>query len=72
MTPISADQLRALLHQKVEALGSVRTAARILGVSETAIRAVIFSGADPGDKLARAMGYKRAVQFELLRKRESA
>jgi len=72
MTPISADQLRALLHQKVNALGSVRTAARILGVSETAIRSVIFSGSDPGDKLARALGYKRVDQFELLRKRESA
>jgi transposase len=68
MTPLSMDDLREVLRAKVEALGSVRAAARKLGVSESAIRAVINSGVDPGDKIIRALGYVRAQPQFLPRK----
>jgi hypothetical protein len=72
MTPLSMDDLREVLRAKVDALGSVRAASRKLGVSETAIRAVINSGTDPGDKIARALGFKPAKSFVPLRKGDAA
>jgi hypothetical protein len=72
MTTLNVQEIRALLQAKVDALGSVRAASRVLGVSETAIRGVLNSGDDPGEKLARALGFKRAAGFVPLRKGEVA
>jgi lambda repressor-like predicted transcriptional regulator len=73
MTPLSMDDLRDVLRAKVEALGSVRAASRKLGVSETAIRACLNSGDDPGEKLARALGFRPApTVFVPLRKGDVA
>jgi hypothetical protein len=72
MTTLSVQDVRQLLKAKVDALGSVRAASRVLGVSETAIRGVLNSGDDPGEKLARALGFKRAAGFVPLRKGEVA
>jgi biotin operon repressor len=72
MITLSVQDVRHVLKAKVDALGSVRAASRVLGVSETAIRAVMNSGSDPGEKLARALGFKRAAGFVPLRKGEVA
>jgi hypothetical protein len=72
MPTLSVQDVRSVLKAKVDALGSVRAASRVLGVSETAIRAVINSGDEPGEKLAHALGFKRAEGFVPLRKGEVA
>jgi hypothetical protein len=72
MPTLNVQEICALLRAKVDALGSVRAASRVLGVSETAIRGVLNSGDDPGEKLARALGFKRAAGFVPLGKGEVA
>jgi len=70
MTTFSVQDVRNVLEARVNAIGSVRAASRVLGVSETAIRGVLNSGDEPGEKLARALGFKRAAGFVPLRKGE--
>lgn len=71
MTVLSAAQVREVLRAKVDALGGVREASRQLGVSETAIRACINSGSDPGEKIARSLGFRRMNLFERIPKRDA-
>ena len=67
---ISTDEMRRLLREACKAAGNQRAWAKANGVSDTYVSDCLAGRREPGDSIARALGYKPVTMYMELTRRK--
>jgi hypothetical protein len=60
--PASVEEVRTILRAKIEQAGSMRKAAKKLGITAAYLCDIIHERRNPGPRVAKALGFRREVK----------
>lgn len=67
---IPRSTLDAVIRQAIEQHGGYRKAAQVFGIGRSTLEQTYNGHRDPGERLLRALGYRKVIVYERIKKGE--